>query len=368
MIGAGIPVDRVVSLPGVAVDDLARALAEAGELAPLVTRVPASCASPGAFAEAAVGALEKAAVELLPAWLPEAGGSRADVGGIAAARLLAADLARKSHYPRTFLTDLAVLALTGHRPHRLPPLRIRARELARLVAEAFGRRRTVLLVDGTGGLDRAGGVERTGGLDRAGGVERTGGVDRAGEVDRTDEVDPAGGADRVGGVDAVVAGAEWLVSNGGPAVWLLGAGSERVPAVHLGLPARKASTAEAGRPHPASTVEARLEAALAKEAWATGRRWNQDHRSNALTPTVRLDLLWPRERCVVEIDGPEHCHPLRYEQDRRRDVQLTLDGYAVLRFTNARIIHDVGAVVHQIGTYVRGRRRDTAEGHHHGRR
>ncbi|WP_250036068.1 DUF559 domain-containing protein [Paractinoplanes maris] len=355
MIVAEVPVDRVVSLPDVAVGDLARVLAGPGDLAPLVTRAPDSCASPGAFAEAAVAELERAAVALLPAWLPGVSDGRADVGGLAAARLLAAELAVAGRYPRTFLIDLAVLALTGHRAPAAPPLRVRARELARLVAAAFGRRRTVLLVDGPGG-------------------------------------------------DAVVAGAEWLVSVGGPAVWLLGTRNERLPAVRLRLAlesgtlpsdsgaaglespagggsaadrgltggegdaAGAGSVAEVGRPHPASTVEAALECALAKEAWAAGRRWNQDYRSNALTPAVRLDLWWPRERCVVEIDGPEHCHPVRYEQDRRRDVQLTLDGHAVLRFTNARIIHDVGAVVHQIGICVRARRRDTAEGHHHGRR
>lgn len=256
--------------------------------------------------------LERAAVGLLPAWLPGVGESRPDLGGLAAARLLAAEVARTSRYPRAFLTDLAVLALTGRRPLRLPPLRIRARELTRLVAQAFGRRRTVLLVGGVGG-------------------------------------------------DDVVAGAEWLVSNGGPAVWLLGAGNDRVPVVRLGRPGR-GSVAEAGRPHPASAVEAALEAALARESWASGRRWNQDYRSNELTPPVRLDLWWPAERCVVEIDGPEHCRPDRYELDRRRDVRLTLDGYAVLRFTNARIVHDVGAVVHEIGTFVRAQRRDTTEG------
>lgn len=312
-----VPVDRVVALSDVGVDELARALAaDSGELAALVTRPPHPCATPVAFAEAAVSVLERAAVELLPAWLPGVSSHRTDLGGLAAARLLAAERARQAHYPRTFLTDLAVLALTGLRPAKAAPLRVRARELARIVAEAFGRTRTVLLVEGGG--------------------------------------------------DAVVAGAEWIVHNGGPAVWLLGTTSDRVPSVRLNVVA--GSVADAGRPHPSSTVEAALEAALAAEPWATGRRWNQSYRSNELTPPVRLDLLWPAERCVVEIDGPEHCHPLHYEADRRRDVQLQLDGYAVLRFTNARITYDVGAVVHQIGTYLRARRRDTAEGHQHGRR
>ena len=117
-----------------------------------------------------------------------------------------------------------------------------------------------------------------------------------------------------------------------------------------------------GEPHPGSAVEAALEAALAAESWAAGRRWNDTYQPTSISPPVRLDLVWHRERCVVELDGPEHCHPVHYESDRQRDVQLQLDGYAVLRFTNARVVHDVGAVVHQIGTYIRGRRRDTAKG------
>ncbi|WP_307834314.1 DUF559 domain-containing protein [Paractinoplanes lichenicola] len=303
------------------VDELACTMASSpDDLAPIVTRVPEGCVTPGAFAEAAVADLERAAVELLPAWLPGASIARPDVGGLAAARLLAEEMAGENRFPRTFLTDLATLALTGRRPRATPPLRVRARQLARLVAEAFGRRRTVLLVD-----------------------------------------DPD---DR----ESVIAGAEWLVHNGGPAVWLLGTTDDRVPVVRASIVAPARSVAARGRPHPASAAETALEAALAAEAWAGGRRWNQDYRTNELTPPVRLDLLWPDERCVVEIDGPEHCHPVRFEADRRRDVRLQLDGYAVLRFTNARITHDLGAVVHQIGTYVRARRRDHAEGHQHGRR
>ncbi|WP_223884102.1 DUF559 domain-containing protein [Micromonospora craniellae] len=65
---------------------------------------------------------------------------------------------------------------------------------------------------------------------------------------------------------------------------------------------------------------------------------------------------------------PSCCRPDRFEADRQRDVQLQLDGYAVLRFTNARVIHDVGAVVQQIGAYLRNRRRGIPEGPLHGRR
>ncbi|WP_229072259.1 endonuclease domain-containing protein [Actinoplanes sp. DH11] len=196
-----------------------------------------------------------------------------------------------------------------------------------------------------------------------------------------------------GDQEILAAGAEWLVRNGGPAVWIVGPGAERLdhlpmrrlppatPPLPTAGPDAAGSTAAGstvasagsvagvvGLPHPASTVERALEAALSAECWAAGRAWNQTYQSHALTAPIRLDLVWPAERCVVELDGPEHCHPRRFEEDRQRDVQLQLDGYAVLRFTNARVSHDVGAVVHQIGAFLRGRRREAAEGRSHGRR
>lgn len=200
-----------------------------------------------------------------------------------------------------------------------------------MVADGFGRPRVSLLVEVPAGLDPAG--------------ER-----------------------------AVVAGAEWLCHHGRVAVWLAGTPlrhEDRVAAVALTQAAvtpPPPAPAVLGRPHPGSTTEAALEAALAAESWAAGRVWNHYHQPHPLTPPVCLDLLWPAERCVVEVDGPEHCRPDRFEADRQRDVRLQMDGYAVLRFTNARINHDVGAVVHQIGTVIRARRRDLAEGTFHARR
>jgi len=85
------------------------------------------------------------------------------------------------------------------------------------------------------------------------------------------------------------------------------------------------------------------------------------------SPTRSGWTWWPAERCIVEIDGPEHRHALRFEADRQRDVQLHLDGYTVLRFTNARVRHDVAAVVRQIGTFIKTRRRESLEGQQDGR-
>ncbi|MEU8817833.1 DUF559 domain-containing protein [Actinoplanes sp. NPDC048796] len=319
----GVPADRVVEVRGAPAGDIARSVAEHTDLAPVVTRPSADWTTPRDFVGAMLDDLEQVAVELLPAWLPDAADlRRADVGGAAAIRLMAADRASRAHYSRSFLTDLAVLAVTGYREDAPAiPLRARVTQLARLVAEAFGRGRCVLLVP------------------------------------LALEVTPYQR-------DAIVAGGEWLTHNAKVAVWLLGPAApatDRVPVVTLGeLP--RGRSAPIGKPHPASAVESTLEAALAAESWATGRRWNHTYSSTSLSSPIRLDLFWPGERCVVELDGPEHCHPVRFEADRRRDVQLQLDGYAVLRFTNARVVHDVGAVVHQIGTYIRGRRRETVEG------
>ncbi|GAB3056225.1 endonuclease domain-containing protein [Micromonospora schwarzwaldensis] len=323
-----MPSDRVVALPDADTDALAMLIAhDHPDLAAVVHRPAVRPAMPADVVHAALDRLEQVAVELLPAWLPEiADGLRPDTSGLAAVRVAATARARRERFPGSFLPDLAVYAVTGRRAATMPlPVRIRAAALARLVAGAFGRRRVVLLVE------------------------------------------PAGGDGAV-----VAAGAAWLVQHGGPAVWLVGAGAagpDELPEFRIALPRAPLSGGPAvGKPHPGSDVEKRLEAALAAESWAAGRRWNQNYRSHGLATPVRLDLLWPDERCVVEIDGPEHCRPVHFEADRQRDVQLQLDGYAVLRFTNARVIHDVGAVVQQIGTYLRARRRDMAEGRHHGRR
>ena len=283
---------------------------------------PGRWSTPADFVGAVLTELERVAAELLPAWLPDARIDRPDLGGVAAIRLAASTHARRAHYTPALLMDLAVLAVTGRRENRQQlPFPARGAQLARLVAEGFRRFQSVLLVPLADGLTAA---------------EQ----------------------------DAIVAGAGWLAHNAKLAVWLVGPApltGDQVPLIELaGPPPRPA--APPGRPHPASAVEAALEAALSAESWAAGRRWNQPYQSGPLSSPIRLDLLWLPERCIVEIDGPEHCQPRHFEADRRRDVQLQLDGFAVLRFTNARIIHDVGAVVHQIGAYLHTRRRDLLEG------
>lgn len=323
-----VPTDRVVQLRNVGPGDVVRFAAYASADVPAVLIHHAMClTSPVGFVRAALDDMEAASVSLFPAWLPGAGDIRQPGGaGVAAVRAMASALAARSTHFGPFLGDLAALALAGGpaTSGRFTP-EVRAAGLARVIADGFARRGMVLAVQVPDGM--------------SGAQEH-----------------------------AVVAGAEWLAARGRLGVWLLGA-----PLTHVDwLPSGTVTGSAAappwpvaddviGKPHPASVAEAALEAALGAQHWAYGRQWNQSYQSHVLTNPVRVDLLWPAERCVVEIDGPEHRDPLRFEADRQRDVQLQLDGYAVLRFTNARIKHDVHAVVRQIGEFLQTRRREILE-------
>jgi very-short-patch-repair endonuclease len=64
-----------------------------------------------------------------------------------------------------------------------------------------------------------------------------------------------------------------------------------------------------------------------------------------LARTYRLDLFWPDEGLVVEVDGPEHRSRFRYADDRHRDAQLQVLGFDVLRFTNEQVLDDVQATI-----------------------
>jgi very-short-patch-repair endonuclease len=180
---------------------------------------------------------------------------------------------------------------------------------------------------------------------------------------------------------ALSAAAEWLAHRGHLTVWLAGAPLrvvDRVPAVAISLPrylaelgteAPPAPTEPArerlfwypplsGQPRRDSPSEQRLEKALAANEWARGRRWNYTYEWHLLGKPYRLDVLWPEERLVVEVDGPDHRQPLKYADDRRRDVQLQLLGHAVLRFTNEEVLADVQAVVRKIEQLLSQRRID----------
>lgn len=262
--------------------------------------------------------LDAVARALYPAWLPDAAPIDDPAGaGVAAVRSIALRTAERTGRYGPFLADLAARALTRRPP--MPggfPSEVRAHGLGAAVASSYGRDRMALLV----------------------------------------RVPPGLSADQE---QALVLAARWLCDHGRFGMWLTGAAlasADTVETIRMVFPA------VAGKPHPASTAERLLEAALAAAEWAHGRAWNHLHRPHPLINPVRVDLIWQAERCIVEIDGAEHREPATFAADRQRDVLLQLGGYAVLRFTNDQVIRQRDLVVSQIRQFLDGRRAEPIEG------
>jgi very-short-patch-repair endonuclease len=109
-----------------------------------------------------------------------------------------------------------------------------------------------------------------------------------------------------------------------------------------------------GMPHPLSDIEKRLAKAIAADEELKGLfRFNQS------IITVRgsrpkVDLLWAEGRLVVELDGyGSHGNRTAFAQDRHRDYELMLSGYAVLRLTNVEIAQDCEKALEKIRDLVR---------------
>ncbi|MGI5267746.1 endonuclease domain-containing protein [Nonomuraea sp. CA-218870] len=347
---AALPTGKVVRLEGAGplpavLDSLP------GEAPAILTCAAPEARSPKALVAAVLDELDATVLGLFPAWLPEAGGIDGPGGaGPAAVRALALRTAATTAHFGPFLAELAERALRARpgpfpeprtsrsttslpswspevRPSRFPP-EVRAAGLTRALAAGRSRAGASLLFEVPDGLSPR-------------------------------------------GQEILVAAGEWLAHRARLSVWLAGP----LPAVdHLetvrapgpngqpptprrsGGPPVTGRPPVAGRPHPASAAERALESALSGCGWAAGRAWNQTVRPSVLASPVRADLVWQDDRCVVEVDGPEHRGPDAFAGDRARDVRLQIAGYAVLRFTDAQVLTDPQAVVRHIELFLRNRR------------
>jgi very-short-patch-repair endonuclease/predicted transcriptional regulator of viral defense system len=62
-----------------------------------------------------------------------------------------------------------------------------------------------------------------------------------------------------------------------------------------------------------------------------------------------VDVLWPRERLVVEADGyAHHGHRAAFERDRARDAEMQVAGYRVIRITHRRLEREPARVAGEI--------------------
>jgi very-short-patch-repair endonuclease len=299
--------------------------------------------------ESVLIALEKLAGGLYPAWLKGAerilGVSDADLDAIRALAMKAAGVG-EGFGP--FLADLAERAIRPIGAAINLPAETRAAGLAKVIATSLDRRYTAILVNVPEGLTLQ--------------------------------------------QQLVLVGAfEWLAYHGQFAVWLTGGKLERtvqVDLIDMELPSPidelnsltrfaetdgfdEAAGAETypalpGSPRWNSEIEREVARHLRRCDWAAGHVWNRAPRRLRGRQRYQVDLVWEAERCVVEIDGDEHRGMLLFQSDRRRDVELQLAGYAVLRFTVAEVSVDMAGVLERIGRFLHSRRTDHEREHRHG--
>jgi len=294
--------------------------------APAIVRFrPAAGLRVGQYVAAFLDALDQAVLELFPRWLP--GAERLDGPSglsVAAVRALAAGVAARSDHFGPFLAATAECALRGDPAVKRPrfPAEVRARGLASIMIDAYGRSSVAVLVDVPDGLTPD-------------------------------------------GEHALAAAAEWLAQHGRFTVWLAGPplrSVDRIPSVKVALPEYLNRLAAESGPDPGpaagqelplltypplsglpradSAAEQALERALAPHEWARGRRWNEVLEWHVLGKAYRLDLFWPDDGLVVEVDGDDHRERWKYADDRHRDARLQLLGHDVLRFTNDQVLTD----------------------------
>lgn len=319
---SALPSSGVVSVTGAAAAAIALALDDLPDEAPavLLTRIDQVSGAAQVIDEL-ISILERTAYDLYPAWLPgaEASPGRSTIDR-AAARSLAATVAESTPHYRPFLMDLtanAVAAQSGGESSDLARKYSSATLMAglvRVISESFARDAVVLALY------------------------------------------PAA-ATTAAEQEQLATACDWLATHVG--VWLLeGIMSplDRYPILIVEPHAAPVADEEpwtlpaltfpplAGRPHPSSTAEVKLESHLARLQWAGSRRWNQTVPTGDLAPYVRADLVWPEAALVVEIDGADHRTAAKYADDRRRDVALQLAGYTVVRFTNEQVLSDTPRV------------------------
>ena len=281
--------------------------------------------------EQVVDALSEAVTGTYPAWLPEAEHLAGPGGaGLAAVRAMCERAAAGSDLFGPFLLAAAEASLCG-RPLSVAEFarETAVRQARKLILRAYGYERLVVMVELTGTWSTA-------------------------------------------QIEVAEANALWLAGPGELSVWLFGtptAGMTRVPRSSLrgrmptsappAAPRPPDLTPLRGRPNPFSRAEQRLEAHLARSSWATGRAWNQTWSPGVLANSIRVDLVWLREKCVVELDGPDHLDTEKYAADRARDRALQRAGFLVLRYTNDEVLGDVVRVLDELERFLEDRRRST---------
>jgi very-short-patch-repair endonuclease len=108
-----------------------------------------------------------------------------------------------------------------------------------------------------------------------------------------------------------------------------------------------------GRPAKRSDAEQALSARLNADAHLCRLFGYNQHIRTRFGTNPNVDLLWESGKLVIEVDGDDHRGPQKYSADRRRDLELLLSGYMVVRFTSGNVIENQDWVIEKIREAVR---------------
>lgn len=127
----------------------------------------------------------------------------------------------------------------------------------------------------------------------------------------------------------------------------------------LDLTGRAAARARSpGAPHHNSQAERVLKDRLDQDPELRGLVEYNGAVRTARGSVFRIDVLWREGRVAIEVDGfGTHGTERAFYQDRDRDYELTISGYAVLRLPHGDVLSDVEIAVEKIRDVVHFRRR-----------
>jgi hypothetical protein len=121
------------------------------------------------------------------------------------------------------------------------------------------------------------------------------------------------------------------------------AGVERLIERSRGRRGRRRLSVAVSRYRPSALTRSELERAFLDLCLAAGL---PRPAANTFLAGFEVDMAWPEDRLVVELDGHEfHRTRSAFERDRIRDAELLLAGYRVLRVTHHRLLTAPAEVV-----------------------
>jgi len=127
----------------------------------------------------------------------------------------------------------------------------------------------------------------------------------------------------------------------------------RAPAPVDELEPRISISSVVGQPHPGSDAERIMYELICSDPELGALFSFNQHIKTRYNTSPRVDLLWRPGRLVIEIDGQEHTGLLTFIRDRRRDFELFMSGYRVIRFTRFKVLESPDHVLNDIRDAVR---------------